>query len=869
MTFATAGVQNLVDTGSGKLAMRVTIQGCPLQPCSDLGMEKTTSDGRSRVYCMNLDECGFVIDEQVNIIEAELEGKASNLRLFETIDEQLSQVFDLEPTVQTWLSTSIDASTTTIPLYAVTDISVDDVIHIGTEAMLVTAVGTASVTVTRGYWDTTAQAHYTSDIAGLPDLLVTNAPVRFRGRLVWVHFYGDGDTLTGDGSQVWVGQVRDEPLLTGSGTEYNLVLAHIVDLFKSKIGGEEAQTIRPSGIYYPASAGLRISISEYAPTLTYVSDVFCGRFETQVEFVEAFYDWLTTPGESTIADASLDSSYTPVVTDDGRWTMVVTVGSSTTSVGVHIESEQDGETSDRAELMRYESGEPVLGSTLSSGDHLYVDWRRYVDGARTVPRGFFRDATNTRCAKASLAATYPPNRVYTDAAVQSEWVNVTLEWPDNAATWARTGWPEEFYELDLPSGSDYLRIHDRRGTEAPSGQGYNAAAPVYMRVGGIYTRGDLADFRSWLLTYSASYAGRGLVPVVTEDALASWTAVVNAAAIFYWQKQREHTLVTSESLFDYIAHECRLLQVYPITNSAGQIALKLIDTPARTASKDIDEEIAMVDERPIELSDMINSNQTVSRVSAKIYSDHDPYVVQNNAAFILDLEDRPLDIDPKSKLDGWYDGDQAEQVAAAFTPVLSFFGYPHTYINVKVPWTCFGLRLGDTVTFSADHLPSRVTGLRPITSAYAIVTGRHWPVDEVYGELRLLMTWQNVAGYAPTARVSSTALVSGTTYDLTIDTSMYFDSGDDCTDHFIATDEVRIYNIDEESATVYTGTVSSVSATVLRVAFDSAPTFGSDVWEVIFDTYSNTTSSQKSEYAFMAGTDGKLGTSDPARTLAP
>ena len=82
----------LIATGSGSLAARLEIEGLPIEFVSDPAMEQTLSDGRRRVYCINLfsgdeasgSEWGFAIDETVNIPEASLESVGSSVQLFET-----------------------------------------------------------------------------------------------------------------------------------------------------------------------------------------------------------------------------------------------------------------------------------------------------------------------------------------------------------------------------------------------------------------------------------------------------------------------------------------------------------------------------------------------------------------------------------------------------------------------------------------------------------------------------------------------------------------------------------------------------------------------------------------------------------------
>jgi hypothetical protein len=205
----------------------------------------------------------------------------------------------------------------------------------------------------------------------------------------------------------------------------------------------------------------------------------------------------------------------------------------------------------------------------------------------------------------------------------------------------------------------------------------------------------------------------------------------------------------------------------------------------------------------------------------------------------LDHQDRPMAIQPRSTAgnDTALSGSDAAEMAL---PVLALFGYPHDFVEVHVSWKLFDVRLGDAVSFSAEHLPDYRTGARPVESVAGTVTGRSWTLGEAHGTLTVLISWSNVAGYSPTARVSSQANVSGNTWDLTVNHTLYAPrDGTPVDEFFAAGQQVRVMEYDALSPTTVAGEVVSVNMTthVIRVLFDGAWTPGASTWELIFDSF--------------------------------
>lgn len=888
---------NLIETGAGRIAIRWEIEGVSVQFCTEPGMEQTFADGR-RVLCVtSLDECGFAIDEMANLPEATLEGKGTGLRLWETLDEDLAAVFHQQPTLERYGTTSIEETDSTISgLYSTTGITAGDVFHIGTEAILVLSVAATSINVTRGYWGTIAQKHWSSDsrTGDVPDIVLTNRPVRTRGRRVRCYLYGDGDDLQGAGTQVWIGVTTAEPALLGSGTAYQLSMDSLSSLLKTKIGADFADPVQPRGVYYPWSAGLRVRIFEHYASgpPSSADDVFTGFYETQRDFINALHLWLITTGASDIADAGFASTFVPYIFEGQiGWNVEALVGTGVEHLLVHLSSAQDGATGgDYIQMLNMVPGADInrlaaVGlDVLTVGQRVLPNWGEGLaagvepEGARTVPRGFYGRSEDLATHNTAASGLAPSHRFYVGREVLGRWTGAKIEWPgageDEQHSIYGSDETEDYFEaLRLGSGTSHVYTSRLVPTITPTRE---------------IAQGHLGTFRDAIVADAPEWANLGVLPFLTSADLAEWTPTVLAASVFGWQRERYFSWSTAVEFDEVLSAEMQLLGLFLVTDSTGKLALAPLSIPnARTVTAfDIDEEISMIDGKAVDLSSMVRGNQTVNRIRMKTgyiagedeWSGH--IEVVDRRSFAFDHQDRPLEIEPRSWATSLYGGPavRADELAAVVLPVLGIFGYPHDFIDVKVTWKAFNLRLGDSVTFSADHLPNYLHGQRPITEITAMVVGRRWAMNQAHGELTLLMSWQNNAGYAPTARVAAQLEGASDLWDLVITYTHvpggigYYPTGSSFGDHgfFAAGDKVRIYNIDSESATVVTGEVVSVTdaTSTIRVQFDSTWTPGSEVWELIFAKYSDCTESQKT-YAFMAGRDLLLGSSDAPRTLAP
>lgn len=886
-------LSRLIETGSGTIAARLEIEGLSIQPVSDPAMAKTLSDGRRRVYCLNLEDAQIAIEEQVNIPEAELDGGAGSggVTLFETEDEDLAQVFSFRPDLERYVIGNgtddfVAVADTQIDLLSTAGITAGDVVHIGTEAIKVGTVASSTrlTGCTRAYWNTIAQKHWTNVGDRLSVIMMHNRPLRVRGRRARLFLYGDGDDLTGDGTQKWIGFVSREPGCDEAGGLWRIGFEPLTVMFESKLGGALEVPSSPRGIYYPWNEPLVVRFRERisaTSTENFYLGLFVGFWETQREFIDALNTWLSTAGTAqTEFGKGPDSSKTaslPTCTlraeEDGLgWTIRIGKASGVDLINIHVGSAMDGLTLDLDNQLLNTAREPV--TAILGTSHYYPRWRDEPAGARGVPRGWYGQSQAEMRGRsgelaAGEAATYPQKRMYLDRAVSTDWTSALVEWPERDAD------SNAITAVDVDPADNFVVLESTGfgGVVSTLGDRYTPLLLPSLQPIRRLAAGSLSDLRDALVTEGPLFANRATAPFVTSSDLADWSSVaVEAERGKAWLQHRTWDLGVPATLTDVLKAEFQLRGVYPVTDSTGKIALALFDVPnaATVDATTIDEEIISVG-----WSNLKRGEQTVNRYVLKLgynpIEDEwdrtiDPY---DATSYSTDHIDRPMTVEPRSRAAGVEALISPDDVAEVSLPYFAVFGYPYDLVEVNVSWKLFDLLLGSSVSFSADHLPDFTTGQRPISEVLGIVVGRRWEIGQAHGRLTLLLPWSNVTGYAPTARITSQTNTGGNTWELGLNLTKYAPTGTTTDQFFEAGDEIRIVEYDSESPTTITGTVDSVdlSGHVTTVTLDSAWTPASTTWELMFRGYGDVQASQK-RFCFTARSDGTLGGSDNARVFA-
>lgn len=212
---------------------------------------------------------------------------------------------------------------------------------------------------------------------------------------------------------------------------------------------------------------------------------------------------------------------------------------------------------------------------------------------------------------------------------------------------------------------------------------------------------------------------------------------------------------------------------------------------------------------------------------------------------------------------------EAESVAAR---IVSTFGHPYEVVTIRVRRTSTtrAIYIGDVITFTSPHVPDSANGTRGVTARKARVIGR--TISYVPGEsaasieLTVMMrggaaVGPNFAGYTPSLEITNASNVSGNTWDLTVTENLFAPGTADDTSFYTIGDYVMAWQVDDATPNTQTGTVTAISATVVRVAFTGTAPWGgsfSGTYVLDFANVSVGMTDAQSVYAYTADSSYQL-----------
>lgn len=879
----------LKEDGSGQQAVRVSIEGFSVEFVSDSAMVGTTADGRRRILCLPPMGEGIVFEERVNIPEATVDVTSNRITLTETEDDDISQLFNATAETETELRSTALENTTQLVVESEVGFAAGDVVHLGTEAMLVQATSAGLLHLSqRAYWDTVAQAHYSDDASvGGGFRIVSSSPLRVRGRRVRIFLYGEGDDPQGDGTQVWLGKATSNPQLDSAGTSWSFSADSIAAVLRTKLGAEIESALAPRGIYYHWASPLVISITEIGGAGLVGVIKLCGFFETQAEFLAELQTRLDVLHDSSGADCT----YTPTLLGDGTWTISIVIGATTADLAIVVNSPADGIPTTALGIfsMVDVDGDPI--TSIATGDTVLLSFPPAVDdsgaalsGARLVPRGFYGlpahnvGTLNLTYSDSTQQTDFPEDRIYLAAPVSNDWTAVQIAWPGGAQT-------SDTITSTSPA-SNWIAVRVAR--DRP-GHVYTSSALPSIKTGRTIANGTLADFIQGVIANSPRFANRMSLPAIWQSDLADIldirAVLDDAAQGRAFLTHRRYTIFSSQDFDKYLSMHLRMLNCYPAIDSDGRLTFRRFEMPnASTAAVwDLSDEVWTDTLATLAPEDQGVYNAVKIKTGYDALADKHTgreFRVIDARAYAEEQELHELEIAPQSIVGAGVVGtdtgfqeitnDEAATIADA---LLGYFATPYKVVQgISVPWTFFEVRCGDVVQISSEYLPG-FDGLRPMTDVVGIVVSRRWQFGDHFGTLDIMVSSQNVAGYAPSAYVGLSAFsnVSGNTWDITITTGRYAPEGYSEDDFFAVGDLVRLTEYDSEAPTEYAGTVASVNASthVIRVTFTGALTTpGNKRWWLAFQSFSALTTAQR-VYCVIAGADGRIGGTDRARTFAP
>ncbi|MCP5045206.1 MAG: hypothetical protein GY944_29620 [bacterium] len=802
-----------------------------------------------------------MFEESVDIARAEVEASGMTIEMIDRqYDDLLTTWFAKQPSNRTWLTADVvNTGGITVTVQNTANISVGDVVHIGTEAMLVDTVPTSATftvaTAGRGYWSTIQQYHFAGDGDRLVDQVVTVArPITIEGRHAYLYRYVIGeDDLTGAGTAVWTGVCTKDARCDGG--LWSVLVDPIYSILKQDLGGDLDEPFTIRGIRYPENAPLQFEIRTTTGTDRGLVSV-SGFWETQADFVDHLNDSGTT---GTLADAV------------SGWTEITNVLAVVTETGHWGIEWMDG--SYEAEVLHFGRGGLAVnidGTLIPSsleGPSATLP-RRLVtgDGGTTqkglVPRGVF-GVGSLGDAPDAIDGSAPANHIYIEGSTSTSDADaVTIKWPPPEA-----GDDGPKNAVEITSGQLEIREGFTDGIRFM----YPGHLPEIRLVRTYILGGSLADWRDDIVGSSATEANLGAMPLITNFDFASWaTAVERAANGRAFLLSRAYTQAGSVEAMEFLKHECRLLGCFPRIGSSQTIELKQLELPTATSitTLTVDDSVILADKQPPTWER--NAKGSVNKVVIKTgYSSIDDehkgptFTVIDMQAMATRKAPRKITIEPRSRSHG-VDLDYYGAVEIA-QRVLGLFGRPYVVVTCEVPYTLLTTALiGESVAFSSHRLPDVITGRRGLGTGAAAASGliisRSWELGAERGALEILISDQTIAGYTPTVSIDSTAVVSGNQYDLTVSftdpegTATMAPGGAVLSDFFAVSDYVDLMTWDSASVTPLRGVVDAVTdgGPTLQVTFDSAPSFSGKQYIRYADSGSASTS--QAIYAYYADT---------------
>lgn len=862
-------------TGSGSLAWRLSIESLDVDFVSNAAMAGAAADGRTRA--VGLKASSLKIEQRADLPRATIEASGVTFQIAD-VGEAATAAFNTSPTATTWVAAETSSTATSVQVKSTASFAASGRAWIDSETIAYTALGTsggspALLGLTRGVWQTLAQTHYVPGGAFLRFPAVTDRPTTLVGRRVRLYAYGAGDSLTGDGTQVWLGVVRTEPRMQGA--TWSIGCDPISSVLEQTIGADLGEPVTPRGIYLPAPGvwwGFGLGTTGAVP-IGDTSHIIKaqGFFETQAAFiahVQSLLDAMVTSWGAGKPNVYIVGS------PDGTYHFEIQQGATAYGVEVRSYSEIGCEPFFESGTVTNSADGPGALVPLQLANTRYYAWpvRYPLPDSGQVPRGIFGASSSPPSPDADLAAA-PANRLYLGGAVAvtTNTNQATIEWTSS------TGSDERSYALFSRDASTRSIDLERSATDPTlERRVYTPSTLPTIRLGRYYGAPGypgIASLLRALTVNSADQINTGAQPVIR-------TGDVNLSAIIEayegapaFATSRYYASTDAVKLIDLIAPDLQLAGLYLAFDSDGALTVQRLRLPsptevgvyAITRSNLVTKELPSYERAAIGTFTAALVRDGYSFTTKKWRTTH---VVRDVTAAGAAPGQMTLPIEPRSMSST--EIGTADVVALA-NAVIGIYGYPYAYVHTAVPLDAWEVLIGDAVTISTNLLPSGA-GTRGMTDTVGLITSRVIQPTQGRIDLTILVTPRRIAGYAPSALIASQTGADDL-WTVTLSSS-YFVSGETAEDHFTGGDRVEVYRFDSLTAGTLAGEVLSVSGYDVTVQFDAVWAPSTDEWVLTYaPSDDGAIQSGQRRYAYLAAADGIVDFEpDPdadAFTLAP
>lgn len=828
---------NQVAAGEGVFRARLVIEGWPTIYCDSKSLVGNLADGRQQLQ--GLDPLTLRLAAQADLLRADLVEQEAAIEVVDDKDHAISASFTTRPSARTWLTADLGVSATTATVANTDGFASSGVIHINTEAIQYSGKTSTTFTgLTRGSWNTKAQAHYTGDGESLSYPVVTNRPRSMRGRRCSIYLFGSSDSVAGGGTERWRGVIRsDAEYQQGRWTFAVEPRSWILD---QPIGADLEEPTPIRGIYLPASAAFSLrlwrrsgSSRADAYTAEEVSPRMSGWFPDNASFCEA----VTTQIATAVSSWTWDADAVIRLESQGAtgYRFVYRVGSSNAH-WVDLNG---------------------FGGRVSPVDHLPEVSPSWVDATTGLPT---EDLSAGRSYYIEVAAPVP--RAVVGQLDSGDWLSgstwfVDYTRPDNTPDKVFLGGttvPASYQFVTIDSGREGDEPYHTPASAADTSDRYVTVGPMPAHLLGpnsrihimraLATATGLGGLLNALIANSPTLVNSGGMPLITTDDLdtSDFSAITEAEssarlAYRYW--------FTGDgvSLREILVHELRLRGLYIAPNSTGQLTIKRLRPPLKT-----DSVAATLDSNTVGPGFPAMSLSPYGHIKTVVIRQHWDVWEQEHGFPSLRVRnvasDDPLggvlEIAPRSRSSR--SGPESPEVSVEdayllASGVLGMFGVP--YQIVTLPDVSIehmdAAQIGNAVTITSNFLPD-TDGSWGLTAKPGMLIGYDWSPYEGRGAMTVLLLELDTGGYSP-GFVVSNAAGSGTSWTFTLTLSPHTDETNVST-WLAVGDEVRIIERDSASPTRQSGTITGVTdPNFVDVEFDSTFTEPSEYF-ISYDTTS-------------------------------
>lgn len=887
----------LLVSGSGFVAYRLMVEGWPHEWVTDPRITHNVGLDLRLTYPGLLYE-GLRISEHMVLREGWPEVGGITARIVPTdANEDTLNSFTRDPRVVSSLASPLlatDTTWTTKPAF-----SGAGIYHLGSECVFVAVDGT---TITRGYWDTEPQDHQTSE--GLSDnpVPIYNWPPTMEGRRAYLYAYGSIDDADSDGEIIWRGVVTRPPRMDRDGVGWTIEIAPITSKFDQTVGASDELSYRLRGVYRSSSAPMHWSLITNTDALVQMGPIaLYGFYENQDQFAADMNAQLIT---AVTAALGLATSVTSVTMDyatlEDRYSFyfILDAGHDDFPLRMGVFDIVDGDTQD--------SG--GQGDPFPNGSPPYSGFSKYFAGNAT---GEFYTAMNR--VKAPYGYPLPQARTFVGKPTARKKNKIFNRFIGGSYSLDDPTWPNNRVYLEEVDGlgvGDVLLVKNGdkaekrmlRITAIETINRYLTVDLVGPGDAGIYITSDseivplkiYGDNNNWATfiqnVVSQSHAANlGKTPWITERDVetTNWQGYWTVYPFDPFMRHRSYHFQKQVRVRDVFAPELVLtgwmarlaldgrLDVAPMPFIAGQRSAQWTLT---------DDEILLPADELVGIfpSWEAQSDGLVNTVKLRIGYDPGEDEFDPSGDFTVrmtqsiaehksgDKASQTLEIRSQSIIVG--DQLTARNVVDMLIPYLRAVSADYATVTVAVPFTKFGILVGDIVSVTSAFIPDGF-GKRGVTNKKAICLGRDWNLDPASGDhMGTLTLWfardsGRVSGYAPTGRIAGRTDLGGDAWTLQFATSTprniaWSEAADGVVlIHFAVGDAIQIVEVDTLTPTIIEGKITAiVDATHCTVQLTSTWSPSSDVWNMRFVLNTEDSSialqERQAAYCWVADSDG-------------